>query len=103
VQKVFKKVNIMMKGADQTKLIEKTVTYQFLNPLMGEHRKQPRRRPQVGRIPDRLRHTGAGPQAATGGLKQSRSPSKGLGWPSSRKDKAAASEAAKLLGCGTAR
>jgi hypothetical protein len=33
------------------------VTHKFLSPLVGAHREQPRRRPRVGRPPDRLRHT----------------------------------------------
>jgi hypothetical protein len=37
------------KSIDQPKLIEKTVTYQFLSPLMGKHREHPQRRPRVGR------------------------------------------------------
>jgi hypothetical protein len=46
---------------------------------------------------------GARPQAATTGTEQSWSLSKGPGWPSSRRDGAAASGAAQLLGHGTAR
>jgi hypothetical protein len=46
---------------------------------------------------------GAGPQAAMGGLGLSWSPSRGLGWLSSRRDEAVASEVARLLGHGTAR
>jgi hypothetical protein len=44
----------------------------------------------------------AGPQAVTGGSARSRSPSRGPGRPSSRRDEAAASGAAQLLGHGTA-
>jgi hypothetical protein len=32
------------------------MTRQFASPLVGEHREQSRRRPQVGRPPDCLRH-----------------------------------------------
>jgi hypothetical protein len=44
---------------------------------------------------------GAGSQVATGGSVRSRSPSRGLGQPSSRRDEAATSEAAPLLRHGT--
>jgi hypothetical protein len=44
----------------------------------------------------------ARPQVATGGTKRSRSPSKGVGRPSSRRDERAASGAARLLVHGTA-
>jgi hypothetical protein len=45
-----------MKNTDRPKFIEKAVTYQFLSPLVGEHRDKSRRRPRVGRPPDRLHH-----------------------------------------------
>jgi hypothetical protein len=45
-----------MESIDQPDLIEKTVTYQFFSPLVGKHREQPRRRPRVRRLPDRLHH-----------------------------------------------
>jgi hypothetical protein len=54
--KVPEKSSITIKSIDQPKLIERTVTYQFLSPLVGEHRQQPRRWPRVGCLPDRLRH-----------------------------------------------
>jgi hypothetical protein len=36
--------------------VEKITTHNFFCALIGDHREQPRRRPQVGRPPDRLRH-----------------------------------------------
>jgi hypothetical protein len=38
-------------------LSEEATTYQFLGPLVGEHRKKTRRRPHIGRLLDHLRHT----------------------------------------------
>jgi hypothetical protein len=44
------------KNTEQTRQIEKTTTHKFFSPLVGKHREQPRRRPRVGRPPDRLCH-----------------------------------------------
>jgi hypothetical protein len=41
----------------QTRCIKKITTHNFFCPRVGEHRKQPRRRPRVGRPPERLCHT----------------------------------------------
>jgi hypothetical protein len=45
VSKLPKKAGFAIESANQPKLIEKTVTYQFLSPLVGKHLKQSRRRP----------------------------------------------------------
>jgi hypothetical protein len=50
------------KNTEQARCAEKTVTHKFLCPLVGEHREQPRRRPRVGRPPDRLHHAAVTPQ-----------------------------------------
>jgi heat shock protein HspQ len=56
--KVPEKTNITIKKPRLMKNSSKeAVTYQSLDPLIREHREKPRRRPQIGQLPDRLHHT----------------------------------------------
>jgi hypothetical protein len=54
---VFEKTNSKLKKPRLMKnLSEEAATYQLLVPHVGEHREEPRQRPCIGRLPDRLRH-----------------------------------------------
>jgi hypothetical protein len=60
-----------------TRSTEKITTHKFFRRLVGEHREQPRRQPQVGRPPDRLRHAALDLEATMGGMEWSRSAPRG--------------------------
>jgi hypothetical protein len=90
------------KNTEQTGCIEKTMTHKFLSPRRGASgaAASAATSRSTSRSPA---PRGAGPQGATRGSEQSRSLSRGPGRSSSRRDEAAVSRAARLLGHGTAR